>query len=110
MPNQKKPPQPKSTEDILRDMTEMARESASDSPAPSGKSSGCGLKSFMDLFASVVPDAPEAPPGPKVTPGMDTPKSNPGAAPSTPAPGPTSGAPARSGPRVGDLVAGEPAP
>src|SRR5215510_3428035 len=110
MPNQKKPPQPRSTEDILREMEEMARESGSDSPAPSGKSGGGGLKSFIDFFVKVVPDEPEAPPGPKVTPGMDTPKSKSAATHSTPAPGPTSGAPGRSGQRVGDLVAGEPAP
>src|SRR5215510_8217172 len=110
------PNQPRSTEDILREMEEMARESGSDSPAPSGKSSGGGLKSFLDFFVKVVPDEPEAPPGPevtpgaKVTPGMDAPKSKSAATPSTPASGPTSGAPARSGQRVGDLVAGEPAP
>jgi hypothetical protein len=98
------PNQPRSTDDILREMEAMARESGSDNPAPSRKSGGGGLKAFVDFFVKVVPDEPEA------APGVDKPKSKSTANPSTPAPGPASGATARSGQRVGDLVAGEPAP
>ena len=98
------PNQPRSTDDILREMEAMARESGSDSPAPSRKSSGGGLKAFVDFFVKVVPDEPEA------APGVDAPNSKSAATPSIPAAGPASGATARSGPRVGDLVAGEPAP
>ena len=91
MPSQKQPSQPKSTEDILREMEEMARESGSNSPA---KSSGGGLKSFLDFFVKVVPEEPEGEPG--------GPKPKPAAAQSKQAPG--------GGQRVSDLVAGEPKP
>src|SRR5882672_1757738 len=97
MPNQKQPSQPRSTKDILREMETMARESGSDSPAPSGKSSGGGLKSLLDFFVKVVPEEPEEAPEKMKDEGEPKPKS--AAAPSTPI-----------GPRVGDLVAGEPAP
>lgn len=93
MPNQRQPSQSKSTEDILREMEEMATESGSDNPA---KSSGSGLKSFLDFFVKVVPEAAEE------TPGVNTPKPKSAPAHSKSAPG--------VGPRVGDLVAGEPAP
>ncbi|HKQ75563.1 MAG TPA: hypothetical protein VJ810_17835 [Blastocatellia bacterium] len=98
------PNQPRSTEDILREMEEMAQGSGSDSPAPSGKSSGGGLKSFLDFFVKVVPEETEE------APKAAAPKSKSAATPPTPAPGPASAAPPRSSARVGDLVAGEPAP
>jgi len=104
MPNQKQPPQPRSTEEILREMEAMARESGADSPAPPGKSSGGGLKSLLDFFVKVVPDEPEAPPG------VEPPKSKSGATPPAPTTRPAAGAPASGGQRVSDLVAGEPAP
>lgn len=93
MPNQKQPSQPRSTEEILREMEEMARESGSDKPV---KSSGGGLKSFLDFFVKVVPEEPE------VEPSAGAPKPKSAAAHSKQEPG--------AGPRVSDLVAGEPAP
>jgi hypothetical protein len=91
MSSQKQPSQPKSTEDILREMEEMAREPGSNSPA---KSSGGGLKSFLDFFVKVVPEEPEGEPG--------APKPKSAAAHSKQASG--------AGQRVSDLVAGEPKP
>jgi hypothetical protein len=92
MPSQKQPSQPRSTEEILREMEDMARESGSDRPA---KSSGGGLKSFLDFFVKVVPEEPEG------EPGAGAPKPKSAAAHSKQEP---------AGTRVGDLVAGEPAP
>src|SRR5262245_59542420 len=60
MPSQKQPSQPRSTEEILREMEDMARESGSDRPA---KSSGGGLKSFLDFFVKFDPEEPEGEPG-----------------------------------------------
>jgi hypothetical protein len=93
MPNQKQPSQPRTTEDILREMEEMASDAGSDSPA---KPSGGGLKSFFDFFVKVVPDEAEE------APGEGAPKPKSAASPPKPA--------TAVGPRVGDLVAGEPAP
>jgi len=93
MPSQKQPSQPRSTEEILREMEDMARESGSDRPA---KSSGGGLKSFLDFFVKFEPEKPEG------EPGAGAPKPKSAAAHSKQAPG--------GGTRVGDLVAGEPAP
>ncbi len=93
MPSQKQPSQPRSTEEILREMEDMARESGSDRPA---KSSGGGLKSFLDFFVKFEPEEPEG------EPGAGAPKPKSAAAHSKQAPG--------GGTRVGDLVAGEPAP
>jgi hypothetical protein len=93
MPNQKQPSQPRSTEDILREMEEVARESGPDAP---DRPSGGGLKSFLDFFVKVVPEETGE------APGANAPKPKSAAAPPKPAPA--------SGPRVGDLVAGEPAP
>jgi len=104
MPNQKQPPQPRSTEDILREMEAMARDTGSDSPAPPGKSSGGGLKSFFDFFVKVVPEETEE------APKEGAPKSKSAATPSAPASRPASPAPSSGGTRVGDLVAGEPPP
>jgi hypothetical protein len=103
MPNQKQPSQPRSTEDILREMEDMARDSGSDSPA---KPSGGGLKSFLDFFVKVVPDEAEEAQGEGArgegAQGGGAPKSKSAGAPPKPAPA--------VGPRVGDLVAGEPPP
>src|SRR5262245_59923566 len=93
MPSQKQPSQPRSTEEILREMEEMAREAGSDKPA---KSSGVGLKSFLDFFVKVVPEEPEG------EPGANAPKPISTTAHSKQTPG--------ASPRVSDLVAGEPAP
>jgi len=93
MPNQKQPTQPRSAEDILREMEEMARESGPDAPA---RPSGGGLKSFLDFFVKVVPEEAEE------APCANAPKPKSSASPPKPAPA--------VGPRVGDLVAGEPAP
>ena len=92
MPSQKQPSQPRSTEEILREMEDMARESGSDRPA---KSSGGGLKSFLDFFVKFDPEEPEGEPGA----GAPKPKST-----------ATHSKQAPAGPRVRDLVAGEPAP
>jgi hypothetical protein len=93
MPSEKQPSLPKSTEEILREMEEMASESRSDSPA---KSSGGSLKSFLDFFVKVVPQEPEG------EPSASAPKPKSAAAHSKQTPG--------AGARVGDLVAGEPKP
>lgn len=93
MPNQKQPSKTRSTEDILREMEEVARESGS---AGSPKSTGGGLKSFLDFFVKVVPDEAGE------SPGEGAPKPKSAAAHSKQAPA--------VGPRVADLVAGEPAP
>lgn len=93
MPNSKQPVKPRSAEDILREMEEMANDSG---PARTEPRSGGGLKSFLDFFVKVVPDEPDAPPTTART-----------AAPQSRPPQPM---PSRTGPRVADLVAGEQAP
>lgn len=92
MPNQKQPSQPKSTEDILREMEEMSRGAGQKSNPESDKSSGSGLKSLLDFFVKVVPEEEAKPSTAAATP--------PGA----------SKAPVRPPQRVADLVAGETAP
>ncbi len=83
MPNQK---QPKSADDILREMEAMAGDTGSSGASVS--SSGGALKSLMNFFVKVVPDEEEEP---QLKP--------------------VAGAgPPRTGPRVADLVAGEPVP
>lgn len=97
MPNQKQPPPPKSTDEILREMEEMSRGAGQKSNAPTAKSaqsSGGGLKSLLDFFVKVVPE--EEATSPAQTPGS--------------APTGSQKTPARPPQRVGDLVAGEAAP
>lgn len=95
MPAPKQPAKPRSTDDILREMEELANSvgGAPDTPA-SGKSGGA-LKSLMNFFIKIEPEAEGAPPV---------------AAPVAPALPKGQAAPPRTGPRVADLVAGEPAP
>ncbi len=93
MANRKQPSQPKSTEEILREMEAMAQDE-SDSGSSAGKpvgagSSGGGLKSLLGFFVKVVPEESEEP-NPK-PPALNTPQR-------------------QAGPRVGDLVAGEAKP
>jgi hypothetical protein len=97
MANPKQPAKPRSTEEILREMEEMVGDVGGEDPGPSagGKSSG-GLKSLLDFFVKVVPEEGEG--SPAAAP----------AAPVTPAKPATS--PPKAGPRVADLIAGEPAP
>lgn len=87
MPRPNPPAKPRSSEEILREMEEMAQDSGSAPPRPATRSGG-GLKSFLDFFVKVVPDEAGTPP-----------VSSASAAP-----------PPRTGPRVADLVAGEDAP
>lgn len=94
MPNSKQPAKPRSAEEILREMEEMANDTA---PAKPEARSGGGLKSFLDFFVKVVPDEEEPP----------SPQARPTAAPKALT---TQPLPQRVGPRVADLVAGEQAP
>ena len=88
MPKPNQPARPRSSEDILREMEEMAKEeTGSAPPRPTPRASGGGLKSFLDFFVKVVPDEASMPPS-----------------------APTAAPPLRTGPRVADLVAGEDAP
>jgi hypothetical protein len=95
MPDPKQPPRPRSTDDILREMEEMAKSTGSAPDMPIGGSSGGALKSLMNFFIKIEPDEESgqlaAPPANLATPGGQT-------------------GPPRTGPRVADLVAGEPAP
>jgi hypothetical protein len=93
MPNPKQPAKPRSSEDILREMQEMANE---DEPAKPEPRSGGGLKSFLDFFVKVVPDEEESAPPARPTAAQKTLATQP--------------LPQRVGPRVADLVAGEQAP
>jgi hypothetical protein len=91
MADPKQPARPRSTDEILREMEDMMKDSG-DKPEPSasGKSGG-GLKSLLDFFVKVVPEAEEAPAAPAIASRSTAP-------------------PAKTGPRVADLVAGEQAP
>jgi hypothetical protein len=95
-----KPPRPKSTEEILREMEAMSEGAGRSSPAGGEHKSGGAFKSLMDFFVKVVPeeeqDAP--PPPPQFTKPQAQPPRN--AVPTAP----------RPMPRVADLVADEPAP
>ena len=88
MPNPNQPNKPKSTEDILREMEEM---SGKDSKAEAS-SGGGALKSLLGFFVKVADEEEAAPPVKMSAP--------PPAAPPSTAPRP----------RVGDLIANEPAP
>ncbi len=94
----KQPPRPKSTEDILREMESMSKgigqsqEAASEEPAR--KEGGGAFKSLLGFFVKVVPEEEETP-APR---------------PTAPPPAQRAVPPPRTGPRVADLVAGEPAP
>ncbi len=89
MPNPNQPNKPKSTEDILREMEQMS-DNEPKAEAPSG---GGALKSLLGFFVKVTPDEDEAPP-----------VKRPMLAPPVPPP------PTAARPRVGDLIANEPAP
>src|SRR5262245_26954783 len=92
MANKKQTPQPKSTEEILREMEAKVKEEGT-GYSSYGESSGSGLKSLLNFFVKVVPEEQEAP-----KPNTST------FNPPTPSPQRT------AGPRVSDLVAGESAP
>jgi hypothetical protein len=88
-----KPAKPKSTEEILREMEDLSGKSPGAEPPSAQAEGGSAFKSLLGFFVKVVPEeAP--PPAPKV------------ASPSAP----KSASAPRAGPRVADLVAGEPAP
>src|SRR5215813_14186841 len=92
MANKKQPSQPKSTEEILREMEAMVKDGGTDLSSP-GESSGGGLKSLLNFFVKVVPEEEEAlRPKPSAS------------HPPTPSPQ------QHTGPRVSDLVAGESSP
>jgi hypothetical protein len=96
-----KPPRPKSTEEILREMEAMSEgRGLPASPGQPHKSGGGAFKSLMDFFVKVVPDEEEAPPAPPefTKPQAQAPRN---AVPTPPRPQPQ---------RVADLVADEPAP
>jgi len=99
-----KPPRPKSTEDILREMEAMSKGVGS-GPAVSDeeehRKEGGALKSLLGFFVKVVPDEEE---------GAQMPATHPKNAPPPSASRPTAPPPLRTGPRVADLVAGEPPP
>ena len=88
MPNPNHPNNPKSTDDILREMEEMSGNERKAESSSSG-----ALKSLLGFFVKVVPDENEVE---MEAPPIKT------AAPQKPTP--------RTGPRVGDLVANEPPP
>jgi hypothetical protein len=93
MANKKQASQPKSTEEILREMEAMAQGESGSSPS-SGKpdgtdSSGGALKSLLGFFVKVVPEESET---------------------SKPKPPVPEASPRQAGQRVGDLVAGEATP
>lgn len=92
-----KPPRPKTTEEILREMEAMSGSSPS-RPQQSGKGA---FKSLMDFFIKVEPD--EAPPVPRSSSSVMPP-------PRPASPAPPVAPPPRPPQRVADLVAGEPAP
>lgn len=97
-----KPPRPKSTEDILREMEAMSKGVGS-GPAVSDeeehrKEGGGALKSLLGFFVKVVPEEEEGAKTPSAPKQTAQPQS---ASRSTAAP------PLRTGPRVADLVAGE---
>jgi hypothetical protein len=97
MANPKQPSKPRSTEEILREMEEMVGDAGGEDPGPSssGKSGG-GLKSLLDFFVKVVPEEGEgSPPAATITPVT---------------PARSTASPPRTGQRVADLVADEPAP
>ncbi len=97
MANPKQPSQPRSTEEILREMEEVVGETRGEGSASSPDSkSGGGLKSLLDFFVKVVPEEEQPSPA---KPGAPT-----SAAKSKQT------ATATTGPRVADLVAGEPEP
>lgn len=91
MPAPKQPAKARSTDDILREMEEMATSVGGGADTPANNKSGGALKSLMNFFIKIEPEAESALPA---------------------ASGPPKGqaAPPRTGPRVADLVAGEPAP
>jgi hypothetical protein len=95
MPAPKQPPKSRSTDEILREMEELANSVGSASDTPAGGKSGGALKSLMNFFIKIEPDGESAQPA--------APPANP-ALPKGQAESP------RTGPRVADLVAGEPAP
>jgi hypothetical protein len=95
-----KPPKPKSTEEILREMEAMSEGRGASSPPSESHKSGGGLKSLMDFFIKVVPDdAEDAPPPPPdfTRPQPQAPRN---AVPTAP----------RQAQQVADLVANESAP
>ncbi|MBI1762119.1 MAG: hypothetical protein HYR56_11870 [Acidobacteria bacterium] len=95
MPNPKQSSGPRSSEDILREMEEMADSVGAVSDAPAAGKSGGGFKSLLDFFIKIEPDAaapsaaPARPMAMPMTPGANAP---------------------HTGGRVADLVAGEPKP
>src|SRR5581483_9511920 len=94
MSNPKQPPRPKTTEEILREMEAMSGDSGESSPSKEER--GGALKSLLGFFVKVVPEE-EAQQGKKPVPQA------------APPPTPAARQP-QPGPRVKDLVAGEPAP
>lgn len=100
MPDPKQSPnqqsRPRSSEDILREMEEMSGRVGVAGDTSVSRKSGGAFKSLLDFFVKIEPDAETAVPDVAVRPA---------AAPMTQ----NSTAP-RTGPRVADLVAGEPTP
>lgn len=95
-----KPPRPKSTEEILREMEAMSEGKGLSSSSAQSQKGGGAFKSLMDFFVKVVPDEEQAPPPPP--PEFTKPQAQaPRNVPAPPRPQPQ---------RVADLVAGEPAP
>src|SRR5262245_22936527 len=90
MPDPKKPPRPKTTDEILREMESMSRDVGGSSEGESGSQGGGGaLKSLLGFFVKIEPDeADAAKPAPQGARPRET----------------------GTGLRVADLVAGEPAP
>ena len=93
MPNPKQPPKPRSTDEILREMEEMSSNAGAPDKDSGGKAGG-GLKSLLDFFIKIEPQVEGAPP----------------ANPTIKQAVPLGQAAPHTGPRVADLVAGEPAP
>ncbi|HEY7544399.1 MAG TPA: hypothetical protein VID27_05935, partial [Blastocatellia bacterium] len=95
----KQPPRPKSTEEILREMETMSKGIGQQEQAASeehAKKEGGAFKSLLGFFVKVVPEEEETP--------------APRQSAQRPSPPPAQSAAPRTGPRVADLVAGEPAP
>jgi hypothetical protein len=96
-----KPPRPKSTEEILREMEAMSEGRGLPSSSTQSHKSGGAFKSLMDFFVKVVPEeeeeAPPPPPPEFTKPQAQAPRN---AVPTPP----------RQPQRISDLVADEPAP
>lgn len=95
-----RPPRPKSTEEILREMEAMSEGVGSSSSGAKGSSGKGAFKSLMNFFITVEPDEENV--APPAAPEFEKPQQ--------PPPRQATAQMPRQPQRVADLVAGEPAP